>query len=180
VEDIRLETERLMLREIEEDDWVSVHRYASDPAVSRFLIWGPNTEEQSRDYVRSIQAYRLEGPRNRVLLGMVCKDSGELIGGIGITRGNGDAGSAEIGYSLHPDYWGRGYATEAARALIEFGFREWRLHRVHARCDPENVGSARVMEKCGMRLEGHFRKLVMVKGEWRDRLTYAILDEEWS
>ena len=177
---IRIETERLILREIEEDDWESVHRYAREPAVGRFLIWGPNTEQQTKNHVRDLQAFRLEDPRKRAVLGIVIKDSGEFIGGVGLTRLSADASEAEVGYSLHPDHWGRGYATEAARAMIGLGFGEWRLHRVIARCDPENIGSARVMEKCGMRREGHFRKCTMCKGEWRDRVLYAILEDEWK
>lgn len=81
--DIRIETERLILREIEEDDWESVHAYAREPAVDRFLIWGPNTEQQSKDYVRDLQALRLEEPRKHAILGMVIRDTGEFIDGIG-------------------------------------------------------------------------------------------------
>jgi ribosomal-protein-alanine N-acetyltransferase len=180
VPDVRLETERLILREIEEDDWVAMNRYERIPAVSRFLIWEPNTEQQTKDHVSYLLALRTEEPRNRVVLGIVSKDSDEVVGTVGIMRGSADAHEAEVYCSLHPDHWGKGYATEATRAMIGFGFRGWRLHRVHACCDPENLGSARVLEKCGMRLEGHFRKLVCVKGEWRDRLMYAILEEEWS
>lgn len=178
--DVRLETERLILREIEEEDWVSVHGYAQNPAVCRFLPWGPNTEQETKEFLRGLQAERVEEPRKRVSLGLVCRDSGEFIGGIGISRSGGDAREAEVGYCLHADYWGKGYATEAARAMIDFGLREWHMHRIHARVDPENLGSVHVLEKCGMRREGHFRKLVWVKGEWRDRLMYAILEEEWT
>jgi RimJ/RimL family protein N-acetyltransferase len=143
-------------------------------------LWGPNTEQETKEYIRAVLAWRLDDPRKNILLGIVRKDSGDLIGSAGLFRSDGDATEAEVGYSLQTDHWGNGYATEAARAMIDFGFREWHLHRVHARCDPENLGSVRVLEKCGMRREGHFRKVAMVKGEWRDRLIYAVLEEEWT
>ena len=76
-------------------------------------------------------------------------------------------------------YWGRGYMTEAGRAILDVAFREIDLHRVWATCDPRNRASYRVMEKLGMRREAHFRKGVMEKGEWRDSYLYAILAEEW-
>ena len=178
--DIRLETERLILRDIEEDDWVSVHRYASIPIVCRFMAWGPNTEQDSKDFVKRAQAGRSEDPQKEVHLGIVRKDTGEFIGAGGIWRKEGRLHEAEIGYCLHPDSWNHGYMTEAARALIGFGFRDWDMHRVFSRVDPENLGSIRVVEKCGMRLEGHLLKSDWIKGEWRDMLVFAVLEEEWN
>jgi [ribosomal protein S5]-alanine N-acetyltransferase len=180
VADVRLETDRLILREIEEEDWPLIHRYEGDPAVCRFVGWGPNTEQQTIDHVKTLVDCRADEPRNRVVLGMVCKDSGDFIGAIGINRRSADSCQAEVGYTLRRDEWGRGYTTEAARAVIGFGFREWGLHRIHARCDGENGGSARVLEKCGMRREGHLVKSDRIRDEWRDELLYAILDEEWT
>lgn len=178
--DIRLETERLILRNIEEDDWASVHRYASIPIVCRFMAWGPNTEQDSKDFVKRAQAGRHDDPQKEVHLGIVRKDTGEFIGACGIWRREGRMHEAEIGYCLHPDCWSLGYVSEAARALIGFGFREWEMHRVFARIDPENYGSIRVAEKCGMRHEGRLLKTDLIKGEWRDMLIYAVLEEEWS
>ena len=86
----------------------------------------------------------------------------------------------EIGYLLDLRYWGRGYATEAARAVLDFGFRELDLHRVYATCRPANVASIRVMEKLGMRREAHFRQHRWMKGAWQDSYLYAILDHEWK
>jgi RimJ/RimL family protein N-acetyltransferase len=170
----------LILREIEEDDWPSVHRYASIPIVCRFMGWGPNTEQDSKDFVGRALAWRNEDPRMQVQLGIVCKDSGEFIGAGGIWRQGGRMYEAEMGYCLHPDSWNQGYMTEAARAFIEFGFREWDMHRIFARIDPENFGSIRVAEKCGMRREGHLLKTDWIKGEWRDMLIFAILEDEFN
>lgn len=86
----------------------------------------------------------------------------------------------EIGWVFNKRYHGQGYATEAAYALLEYGFERLRLHRVIATCQPENVPSYRVMEKLGMRREGHFQKCIY-RGEsrWWDEYFYAMLEEEW-
>jgi ribosomal-protein-alanine N-acetyltransferase len=102
-----------------------------------------------------------------------------LIGNCGIRVNDPDLREANIGYELDPRHWGRGYATEAARAILGFGFDELGLHRVWAECVADNTGSARVLEKLGMRREAHFREHQWFKGRWRDTLVYAVLDREW-
>ena len=79
----------------------------------------------------------------------------------------------EIGWSIHPDYQGKGYASEAAAALLEYGFKRLNLHRVVATCDTRNAASMRVMEKIGMHCEGTLRKCLFLKGEWIDERLYA-------
>jgi len=86
---------------------------------------------------------------------------------------------ADIGYELSPRQWSRGYATEVARAVVRFGFTELGLHRVWLTCIVDNVGSARVLEKLGMRLEGRLRDKEYFGGRWWDTLLYAILEDEW-
>ena len=86
---------------------------------------------------------------------------------------------ASLGYCMHPDYWGQGYMTEAAAALLKFGFEEMTWRRITSFCDPDNIGSWRVMEKIGMRREGHEREAKWFKGRWHDWLRYAILNHEW-
>jgi len=81
---------------------------------------------------------------------------------------------------MRPEYWSRGIGTEAAGALIRFGFEKLGLHRIIAKCDPMNMASWRVMEKTGMRREGRLRENVKIRGEWRDSLLYSILEHEHS
>jgi RimJ/RimL family protein N-acetyltransferase len=80
---------------------------------------------------------------------------------------------------MHPDHHGRGYATEAARAMLALGFATYRLHRIEARAEPRNSASTRVLEKLGMRLEGHLRENEWVRGEWQSEVVYALLAREW-
>ena len=86
---------------------------------------------------------------------------------------------AEVGYIIHPEAQGQGVATEAARALLAFGFEDVGLHRIYARCDARNAASARVMQRLGMREEAHLREHAHFKGRWDEELIYAILDREW-
>ncbi len=175
---VELEGERLILREVREEDWEAVHRYASDPQVCRFMAWGPNTVAETKAHVqRCIEAAR-DLPRRKFSLAVTVKDTGEAIGCCGLVVSNAEHGEAHIGYSLTQQYWGQGYATEAARLLVEFGFQRLGLHRIFATCDPENRASARVLEKAGMQLEGRMRSHRLVKGRWRDSLLYAVLEDE--
>ena len=110
------------------------------------------------------------------------KSTGQLIGACGIYMDNAGE-QANLGWILHKNYWKQGYTTEAAKALIAFGFNELKLHRISASCHTLNYGSYRVMEKCGMRREAHFiknrRGREGIDDEWLDEYIYAILDNEW-
>jgi len=88
--------------------------------------------------------------------------------------------SGEIGYSVHPDYWGQGVATEASGLLLKFGFEELLLHRIYATCDPRNMGSSRVLSKIGMTYEGRLRDALLIRDGWRDSLVFSMLEQEWN
>lgn len=174
-----LTTERLLLREFAEDDWQAVLAYQSDPRYLRSSSWTHRTEEDAREFVRRFIAWREEQPRAKFQFAIVLPEEGRPIGNCGLRMAAPDARQADIGYELDPRHWGRGYATEAAHALLAFGFGELGLHRAWAQCLAENAASARVLEKLGMRREGHLRENEWFKGRWWDTLLYAILDREW-
>jgi [ribosomal protein S5]-alanine N-acetyltransferase len=174
-----LETERLLLREFRAADEPDIHAYACDPEVVRLMIWGPNTPEMTRTYLEGVLEAQQRWPRPEVGLAVELTSERRVIGSIGLRIKDARNRTADIGYVLHRAYWGQGYMVEAARAVLDAGFRAVGLHRVWATCDPRNRASYRVMEKLGMRREAHFRKDVMEKGEWRDSYLYAILSEEW-
>ncbi len=174
--DVRLETPRLILRELALEDAIAVQAWAADPEVYRYMPWGPNTLEDTAVFLRSaIEARRAE-PRSAFELGFVARGSGELIGAGGCRVRSAQNLDGDIGYVLRRDAWGRGYATEAAAGLLEFGLRVLGLHRVWATCHVDNAGSARVLEKIGMRREGRLRHHVRARGEWRDSYLYAAID----
>lgn len=174
-----LETNRLLLRDFTEDDWPALHAVESLPEVARYQDFDPRTEDESRAYVIAASKDGEEDPRQTYDLAVILRGEGRLIGRCGLGISNADIGEAVLWYTLHPEHWGHGYTTEAARAIVDFGFRELGLHRIWADCDPANIGSWRVLEKLGMRCEGHLRENARIKGEWVDSLIYAILDREW-
>jgi len=174
---VTLTSERLVLREFVRDDFDSVHKYASDPEVVKFMPWGPNTRAETRRFIeRNIQAQVVK-PRTSYELAITI--DGELIGGCGLTIHSISDKKAEVGYCLRRDMWGKGIATEVAASLIRFGFEELELHRIRALCDTMNHGSYKVMEKNSMQREGVLRDEKRIRGEWRDSYIYSILEHEW-
>lgn len=171
-----IRTARLLLREFRETDESDVHEYGGDVAVSGYVIWGPNTPEETRDVLNDrIEKQRI-WPRNEVDLAIELSKEKKLIGSISLSIQRGDDRIASFGYAVNRRYWGQGYATEAADALLSRAFQKLRLHRVWATCDTRNVASWRVMERVGMKREAAFRRDVFQKGEWRDSYLYARLD----
>jgi ribosomal-protein-alanine N-acetyltransferase len=176
---MELETERLILREFQEGDWQAMHEYASDPEVVRYMQWTPKTEEETREYVRRAIANQQEKPRRNYQFVLILKAEKRLIGACSIINvSSPEDGEAGIVYVLNRNFWNQGYMTEVVKRVIHFGFSELGLHRMYATLAPENVASACVLEKAGMRREGHLRKHRYIKGEWRDSLLYAILESE--
>jgi [ribosomal protein S5]-alanine N-acetyltransferase len=173
-----ISTKQLRLRELLKEDAKAVHEYSSDPEVTRYMNWGPNTEEDTNRFIQRSIASQNEQPRMNFTFAMVLKSEDKLIGGCGVYVSNPINREALLGYVLHRGYWGRGYATETASALVEFGFNKLKLHRIFATCDPKNVASVRVLEKVGMQKEGLLRENYLVRGKWRDSLLFAIIEND--
>ena len=174
-----IETERLLLREFRVGDEQDIQEYAGDPEVVKFMEWGPNDLATTKAVLASWIEDQQLWPRDSVTLGITLKSEHRLIGGIRLTVKDKANEAADLGYSLNRQHWHRGYAPEAARAVLNAAFRNVGLHRVWATCDPANHASYRVMEKLGMRREGFFRKDVKQRGEWRDSYLYSVLEEDW-
>ncbi|MDO8837934.1 MAG: GNAT family protein [Parvibaculum sp.] len=174
-------TPRLVLRDFTVRDLDDVHAYASLEEVTRHLIWGPNTLAQSRETIRGFLDDQKQKPRVSFDLAIVLRGGKRprVIGGVGLKFADWERRTGDLGYALHPDYWGHGYAAEAAQALMEAGFRELGLQRIYATCDQRNKASARVMERLGMRREGALRQSKYIQGSWRDEYLYAILASEF-
>ena len=171
-----METKRLVIRDFREEDWQAVHTYASSPLVATHMIWGPNSEEETKTFIKGVIHMQEQAPRVDYEFALILKDTDALIGGVGL-HASGQIG--EIGYCLNPDYWRQGYASEAAAEMLRFGFRALGLHRIYATCRPENIGSASVMKKLSMTYEGHLREHMFHKGKWHDSHQYAILAHEF-
>jgi ribosomal-protein-alanine N-acetyltransferase len=168
-----IETRRLAIRQFRPDDWKAVYEYMSDPKVVAYLPEGRLTEAQTREFLAENTGEHAKA------LAVTLKADEALIGHM-VFHPWFAPQTYEIGWVFSRRYHGHGYATEAAYALLEHGFEGLQLHRVIATCQPENVPSYRVMEKLGMRCEGHFQKCIY-RGEnrWWDEYFYAMLEEEW-
>jgi RimJ/RimL family protein N-acetyltransferase len=167
------------LRDFCAEDFAAVHAYASDPLVTRWTSWGPNSEAETREFLDRAVRELAEQPRGNFSLAMIDRATGALFGSGGIYRRRGFYREYEMGYVLHRDWWGRGFASEVARALVAFGFGELGAHRIYAQVDPENEASGRVVTRLGFTREGHLRKDMLKHGTWRDSLVFGLLEEEW-
>jgi [ribosomal protein S5]-alanine N-acetyltransferase len=166
----KLETERLILRKITRDDAEDMYSYASNEEVTRDVTW--DTHSSLSDTVEFIHTFLSQYD---ALWGIELKENGTFIGTVHFVWWQPEHNSAEIGYVLSKEYWGKGIITEAAMAVISFGFDRMNLVRIQARCFLENKGSERVMNKLGMSFEGIGRKVMYVKGEHRDLKVYSIV-----
>ncbi len=167
-----ISTERLLLRYFVPEDWVAVHAYASIPEVSRFDSWGPNTEADSQAFVEHCIGFAAEYSIERHDFAIIVSAVDQLIGGCALKLRS--ATEASLGYAIHPDCQGRGFATEATLGMIDFGFRSLGLKRIVAQCDVRNSASYRVMEKAGMTRVGTHLNHREIKGRLTHSFEYAI------
>lgn len=176
---MELRTERLRLREFEREDVPVLHRFNLHPALQRFEDGPPVTEYQFYQIVQDIIADQHEDPRRNFYFVIERLADEELIGSIYIAVRDANARQAEIGYMLGVDFWGSGYATEAAKCILDFGFESLALHRIYAEAISENRASVRVLEKLGMQREGLLRDHRWFQNRWWSTCIYALLEDEW-
>ena len=172
-----IETTNLFLRELRADDLDAVHAYGSDPEVVQYVPWGPNTKQVSLDFIESQLEKAKADPRIEYVFAVVPRGEDRLVGTVGIYL---DGHQAMLGYAYDRRAWGRGFATEAAITMVEMAFDVLGVRRVWAACDPANTASARVLQKCGMVLEGRLRHDSDIRGELRDTLVWGLLESEWN
>ena len=174
-----IRTARLSLRPVTADDLDDVFAWQRRPEVVRWMDGaGPRTREQSRVSVLAMSgedALRAEGD---CLTSAVTDDSG-VIGIVELVWRSEANRTAELGYVFHPGHGGRGLATEAATAVLDWGFDEFGLHRVYARCHSRNEASVRLLTRLGMRREAHHVRSYLFRGEWADQFVFAVLAEQW-
>lgn len=176
-----MRTARLLLRPMTDDDVDDIHAYQSRPDVCRYLPFEPRTRDEVAEKVAKYSAaLALNGDGDFWQLAIERASApGRVIGDLYFTISSTANATGEIGWTLHPDFTGRGYMTEAAGAILEVAFANLRLHRVRAGFDPRNDASIALCKRLGMREEAHFVEDLWFKGEWSDTGIYAILDREW-
>jgi len=174
------ETERMRLRPYRFDDFDAFHEMHSREAVARYLPWRTRDLAASRRALGRHQEMRLEKDGDAITLAGEDKDTGRLVGEFVLFLRGRDGAGGEIGYVLHPDFQGRGLATEGAEHLLATAFGPLDLRRVVARLDARNAASAGVLRRLGMRHEAHLVQNELFKGEWSDEDDFAILRSEWE
>ena len=170
-------TDRLHIRGFRNDDWKDLYEYLSDQQVIRYEPYDVFTMEESRREA-------IKRSENEDFYAVCLKDTDKVIGNLYLSKQEYD--TWEIGYVFNASYQGKGYASEAAAALLQDAFMNCGARRVVAMCNPENSPSWRLLERLGMRREGHLLQNIFFrkdeKGDpiWQDTYEYAILADEWN
>jgi len=177
-------TERLTLRLMTASDVDDVHAYQSREDVCRYLLHEPRSRPEIEGWVAKYAAateLTADGDWIEPAIELAMPDgSRRVIGHMYLNLASVENLSAEIGWTLHPDFFGQGYATEASAAILDLAFGQLGLHRARAELDPRNDASIALCLRLGMREEAHFVKDLLFKGGWADTGVYAILAEEWA
>ncbi len=171
---------RVALRRFHLADVDGLVTYRSSAEVARYQSWAaPYPRAAGERLIRELMARHPDTAGQWFQFAVVLRSTGELIGDCAARPHPDDYRQAEIGFTTAPEHQGHGYATETARSLLGYLFERRGKHRVTACCDARNAASAAVLERLGMRREGHLRESTWAKGEWTDDLLYALLEREW-
>ncbi|MET7952221.1 GNAT family protein [Micromonospora sp. NPDC005324] len=173
-------TARLLLRPFAVSDIEDVWAYQRRPEVARYMLWEARSREQCRlavDQMATECGLAAEG--DCLSLAVVWPEADRVVGQVELVWQSESDRQGEVGYVFNPDYRGRGFATEAVRALLRWGFEELDLHRIIGRCDAQNSASIALLERLRMRREAHFVDNAFVKGAWCGTYVYAMLQREW-
>lgn len=175
-----IQTSRLSFRDFTADDYDAVHVYASDPDVTRYTAFGPNTPEQTQGFLQLVSGESSQAERANYTFALIHKETNKLVGSCGLVRSDTNGPQYGFGYALHKDWWRQGLASEATAALVEFGFSELRAHRLWAHVFLGNTASERLLQNLGFRYEGCALKSFFVRNAWHDLQTFGMLRSEWQ
>lgn len=174
-----IETERLLVRNFKIEDWCDLQEYISQEEVLKFESEWDITDEGCKDAVKYFS-------KGDTFWAVELKQSGKMIGHVYFKQAEpNEFMTWDLGYIFNPAYYGNGYATEACKGIVQCGFDNLDVHRVSAKCNPDNVSSWKLLERLSMRREGHcvksvtFKKTVDGQPIWWDEYEYAILSDEW-
>ena len=173
-----LETSSLILCKISPEHATDMYEYSSDPEVTKYLTWSPHSSlKETERYVKILQKKYADGSFND--WGVILKENAKFIGTCGYTSFDYSEKTAEVGYVLAKNCWGNGYAVEAVREVMNYGIKNFGLEGFTAKYMEGNDASGRVMQKCGMKLEGLYRHSMYIKGEFKNIVVYNITKSEF-
>ena len=172
---MKLETDRLILRPFEARDLPHVQCCAVRREFYRYIPIPEQTPATVAAYLEDQIEQSDRGPSNRWTWALEAKDMGLVIGSVRMDVRDEANRQGDVGFGLDSDFQGRGLMTEALKAVLRVGFEEFNMHRIWATADVDNQPSWRLMERVGMRREGHLRHHIWLRDRWRDSYLYAIL-----
>jgi RimJ/RimL family protein N-acetyltransferase len=178
-EPISIKTERLVLRSVHPDDAADMYAYRSKPEVNQYLGFKPDSLEHMREFITHKIAPTINQVNTWHQFAMVHTQTNTVIGDIGLHFFDAEGHQMEVGYTLSDAHRGKGYATEALSAAINFLFNQLGKRRITASIDPENLPSLALVERLGFRKEAHFRESLFMDGKWVDDVIYAMLKSDW-
>lgn len=174
-----IKSDRLILRPVTELDIAKIHLLNSNEEIARFNTSGiPESIDETKSTVENWIIENSNKNTQRFTFAIELKSDAQFIGLIGITLGKIKYKNAEVWFKFDTKFWNKGYATEALKEILKFGFADLKLHRIEAGCAVENIGSIKVLEKVGMLREAHTRKLLPLKSGWSDNYGYAKLSTD--
>ena len=174
-------SQRLNLIEISAADLDNIHQLHSYPETDKYNTLGiPENIQTTENILKEWLILQKVNPRQSYIFSIKENKKNEFIGLITLTLGKPNFKNAEVWYKVSPDYWGKGFATEALNQILNFGFTHLALHRIEAGCAVENIASTKVLEKAGMTREGRKREVLPIKGIWTDNYFYAILESDFT
>lgn len=177
---LAMTTNRLVIRNFVERDWKDLYEYLSIQEVLKYEPEDANTEEEC--ILKST-----ERSKQDIFLAVCLRSKDKMIGHLYFSQKEPwEFMTWELGYIFNPEFYGKGYATEACSRVLQYGFEELGAHRIMAMCNPENAASWKLLERLDMRREGHFKKQAFFRKNhdgiplWQDAFCYAMLSEEWG
>jgi RimJ/RimL family protein N-acetyltransferase len=173
-----LESARIILRHLRDADLPSFLAYCNDPEVVKYQTWESMSTQEAHEFVQEQKILQPGVPGQGFQFAIELKETGKLVGDCGF-RIQQDTQQAEIGFTLSRDYQRKGLASETISCLLDYAFLHLGLHRIFAITDCQNGPCVALLERLGLRREGHFLQNVWFKGKWADEYLYAILRDEW-
>ncbi len=172
-------TERIKAREVRLKDLQDIHHLHSFPEVDEFNTMGiPKNLDETLQGIEPFLNEQNKATRKLYLWTLRLKETEAFVGLAGLSLSLDKFRLGEMFYKLLPSAWGKGYATEIAKSLIERGFKDFHLHKMEAGVATGNTRSIKVLEKCGMTREGTRRKILPIRGKWLDNYHYAIVEDD--
>ena len=172
-------TDRLIIRLAKPDDAEEIYSYRSDTIENRYQGWFPESVEEVRNYIANMPV-KMDIADACFQFAILAKNENRLIGDMGIIFTGHERMQVEVGCTLNKTFQGKGYATEALTAMVNYFFTILKKHRIVASIDPRNTASIRLIERLGFRKEAHFKESYFLRDEWVDDIIYAMLDKDWG